>query len=206
MPFASWTHPPGWTCAALETIIQATLKHNSPLKAQNPQLFIQCRERRSLMWYTMDNPSTWWHLQLKFTILHLPFFKQRQLLVLITLHSTLKILTWCMTWLSILPISTRMKMNGKKKKLSTLGNFVHFDILAKSCFPTGKSMMEPDGTILCQLRSNLAAALCFTKLKNEIGEGGCDPMRQAEIDYVCFYLTKQERFFLLSKSCVVILF
>ena len=83
----------------------------------------------------------------------------------------------------------------RKKNLSSLGNFVHFDILAKLSFPTGKSAMEPDGTILRRFRANVAATLCFTELKNEIGEGGCDPMRQAEIDYVCFYSAEQVRLF-----------
>ena len=67
---------------------------------------------------------------------------------------------------------------------------VHDDILESTVLGDGHSF-TPDGNtrVFCKLTKGLAlrAVTSFTEIKNEIGEGGSDPIHQAQCDYVAYY-------------------
>ncbi|KAI0086843.1 hypothetical protein BDY19DRAFT_995585 [Irpex rosettiformis] len=57
--------------------------------------------------------------------------------------------------------------------------------------PVGDGYIEPDGCIFTSCHLKVPAVSCIQELKNEIGEDGSDPMRQAECDYVALCSSKE---------------
>jgi len=67
---------------------------------------------------------------------------------------------------------------------------VHETILEPAKFTGASKSFVPDGCtrVTCKLfKAALRAVTSFTEIQNGIGEGGWDPIHQAQCDYVAFY-------------------
>ncbi|EED84629.1 predicted protein [Postia placenta Mad-698-R] len=76
---------------------------------------------------------------------------------------------------------------------------IHSDVLSCRQVRLDTSTIMPDGLIYASCIPNLAVKL-ITEVKNEVGEGGCDPTVQAECCYVSLHASNKYRL-LRQMSC-----
>ncbi|KAI0714115.1 hypothetical protein C8Q72DRAFT_206479 [Fomitopsis betulina] len=66
--------------------------------------------------------------------------------------------------------------------------WLHANILTKKTFEFRSQKLIPDGAVcIAKTPDDFDTVSVITEVKNEIGDGGCDPLAQAECDYVAIY-------------------
>ncbi|KAI0090497.1 hypothetical protein BDY19DRAFT_1055504 [Irpex rosettiformis] len=77
--------------------------------------------------------------------------------------------------------------------LKILGQLVFYDV--SLFFNSDKQSFRPDGSITTQVTlpgaKHAVVVICLQELKNEVGEGGTDPIRQAEYNYQVLVSSKE---------------
>jgi len=78
---------------------------------------------------------------------------------------------------------------------------VDMSVLRKDEIQYGGTIFKPDGympTMCMELKDYAAAG--FTEVKNGIGEGGSDPIHQAQCDYIAYYSAENVTLFFSHSS------
>ena len=77
---------------------------------------------------------------------------------------------------------------SEEMRIQETFRWLHADILTKETFEFSSQKVTPDGTVcVAKTHDDFDTVSVIIEVKNEIGDGGCDPLAQAECDYVAIY-------------------
>lgn len=96
------------------------------------------------------------------------------------------------------------KTNRMEALRTAFGNLVSPDFLEPRTLRYHDKEAEPDGSVYCSGRSKHSIGIAVVEGKNEIGEGGIDPLSHAECVYVAKYTSREVRacyYFCVAKDC-----